>query len=165
MYVLVSLGIVMQTPIDMIVAAASYFLVGAIVGLFSRLRTESEAERAIEDFGLSSARLIHRPLFSGLAAISGVVLIGMLSGPLNSPLMPAGNVVGAGQAGPAAVAAQVVPLDHIFDLQKYPFGLILAALFGLTPSLLIRRLEQETDKYKIDLKSTASSARAEPPAK
>ena len=161
MYVLVSLGIVMQTPIDMIVAAASYFLVGAIVGLFSRLRTESEAERAIEDFGLSSARLIHRPLFSGLAAICGVVLIGMLSGPLNSPLVPAGNVVGP----VSGVPAQVVPLDHIFDLQKYPFGLILAALFGLTPSLLIRRLEQETDKYKIDLKSTASSARAEPPAK
>ncbi|GAC1642115.1 MAG: hypothetical protein NVS4B8_11010 [Herpetosiphon sp.] len=157
MYVIVCLAITMHAPVSMIVAAATYYLVGAIIGLFSRLRIESESETAVEDYGLSATRLVHRPLFSGLAAIGGVVLVAMLSGALTSSIVPAAGKMPT----PTAGANVLVPLGEIFDLDKYPFGLILSALFGFAPSLFVQRLEQEANKYRVDLKSSSSTARSQ----
>jgi hypothetical protein len=39
--------------------------------------------------------------------------------------------------------------------------LLVAAVFGLTPDLIIRRLEQQTEKYKADLESTQSTQSTE----
>ena len=45
-------------------------------------------------------------------------------------------------------------LTEIFASKS--FLLMVAAVFGLTPELLIRRLTQQADKYKEDLQSTES---------
>lgn len=42
-----------------------------------------------------------------------------------------------------------------------PSLLIIAAVFGLTPDLLIRRLTQQAEKYKGDLQSTETSQSTE----
>jgi hypothetical protein len=42
-----------------------------------------------------------------------------------------------------------------------PSLLLIAAIFGLTPDLIIRRLEQQTEKYKADLESTQSTQSTE----
>jgi hypothetical protein len=39
--------------------------------------------------------------------------------------------------------------------------LLVTAVFGLTPDLIIRRLEQQTEKYKADLESTQSTQSTE----
>jgi hypothetical protein len=125
---------------------AAFYIVGAIVGLFSRLGAEAEAEAAVEDYGLSRARLFHTPLFSGLAAVGGVVITLLLDNMLN----------GSGQTPQPAM-----PLADIFDLNQNRQGLVIAAVFGLTPSLLVRRLQEQTDTYKKELRSSeaASSSR------
>jgi hypothetical protein len=132
-------------------AAAAFYLVGGLVGLFRQLRTAASKDSATDDFGLSTARLVETPLFSGLAAIGGVVLTAMVAA-----VIPA--------TAPTAVSAlgKVPSLGQIFDVSKNPTGLIVAAVFGLAPSLLIARLEQRVDDYKSDLKSSEATDKAAP---
>lgn len=201
-------------PGDPIVAAAAIYLVGAVVGLFNRLYVESGDDAAGEDYGLSRARLLLTPMLSGVAAVGGVLITGMLSGALDvtavapSPILPptptvsgaaasatatpgavlpqpsggpstSGGPSGIANALPAAetsaspVAARppasggdasdrrgmVVPrvrltVGDIFSLQDYPFALVLAALFGLTPRAFLERLQRSSDQSRLDLKST-----------
>jgi len=76
-------------------AATVLYFVGALIGLVNRTRIDSESEEAIEDYGLSCARLINTPQFSGLAALGGVLLISALPTLINvesltgSPAQPA----------------------------------------------------------------------------
>lgn len=136
-YLLLVLAIRMQSEVEPpeVVAGTAFYLVGAIVGLFARLRTEARSDHAIEDFGLSTARLIHTPLLSGLAAIGGVALVVTLT-----------------EEGQWSA----VTMSDIFSLS--PYTLILAAVFGLTPGLLIDRLKQQTDEYKTDLRSSEATS-------
>ena len=55
-------------------AAIIFYFVGAIVGLFSRLYTESQSDSAIDDYGLTIARIAVIPIISGLAAVAEFVL-------------------------------------------------------------------------------------------
>jgi hypothetical protein len=130
-------------------SAAAFYLVGGLVGLFRQLRTAASRDSATDDFGLSTARLIETPLFSGLAAIGGVVLTAMVSA-----VIPA-------TAQKADVSLSKVPsLGQIFDVTTNPTGLIVAAVFGLAPSLLIARLQQRVDDYKADLTSSEATDKA-----
>lgn len=61
-------------------AATIFFLVGAVVGLFNRLLGDLDSDRVIEDYGLHKARLLHTPLYSGLAALGGILIIGDAAG-------------------------------------------------------------------------------------
>lgn len=124
-----------MATLRMLTAAALFFLIGAVVGLFNRLLGDIDSDQVIEDYGLSQARLVHTPLFSGLAAIGGVLIVAML---------------------PESNGAEL-NLDAAFDLARNPFGLVVAAVFGLTPRLLIDRLQSKTEQYKRDLKQTAAS--------
>jgi hypothetical protein len=146
-YVLVGFATLIDVPWQAVGSMATFYIVGAIIGLFSRLGAEAEAEAAVEDYGLSRARLFHTPLFSGLAAVGGVVITLSLY-----------NVLHVG--GPTQQPE--VPLVDIFDLNKNRQGLAIAAVFGLTPSLLVRRLQEQTDTYKQELSTSeaASSSRA-----
>ncbi len=45
-----------------------------MMGLFSRIYRESLTSTAVDDYGLTLARLIATPLLSGLAGVGGVVL-------------------------------------------------------------------------------------------
>jgi hypothetical protein len=139
-YVLLLVAILMGAHPATIVAATAFYLVGALVGLFSKLRADAQSDRAVEDYGLASVRLIFTPLFSGLAAIGGVVLINLL--PVQA------------QSTPADAMQGLINLTAVFSLTTNKFGLIVAAIFGLTPGLLIDRLLQSTDQYKAELQNT-----------
>jgi len=132
-----------------ITAAAAFYLVGGLVGLFRQLRTAASKDSATDDFGLSTARLIETPLFSGLAAIGGVVLTAMVAAVIPATAPKAGTALG-----------KVPSLGQIFDVTKNPTGLIVAAVFGLAPSLLIARLQQRVDDYQADLKSSEATDKA-----
>jgi hypothetical protein len=126
-------------------AAILFFLVGAIVGLFKQLHLDARAETATEDYGLTTARLVCTPCFSGLAALGGVVFMSLcvsVSAIAQSSSLPP-------DWGWAAV----------FTLTK-PTHFFVAAVFGLSPHMLITRLHQATEKYKTDLRSTTSSPSA-----
>jgi hypothetical protein len=143
---LLAFAVLVHAPVTNLIAAITFYLVGATVGLFNRLYLDANIETAIEDYGLARVRLWHTPLISGLAALGGVLIIPMLSVLVNS--------------GTAQGLSPVLPhLGNIFNLDDRPFGLVLAAIFGLSPTVLISRLQQEAEKYKADLKSTESPAR------
>ena len=138
---LLALAIFANTPNRTIVWVVTYFLVGAIVGLFARAQGEWSANTAVDDFGLSTARLIHTPWLSGLAAVGGVLVTSVLDGQL----------LNDGPGSPTLAAV----------FEQKPSLLIVAAVFGLTPDLIIRRLTQQVDKYKEDLQSTQSTQSTE----
>lgn len=138
-YGLLGLVILSHALITTIVAVTVFYLVGALIGLFKRLQSASASSLSIEDYGLSTALLVETAPFSGLAAIGGVLVTGLLGGALNH------------------TASTVTDLGSIFNLNVNQFGIVVAAIFGLTPSLLTANLQRATDQYKTDLKSTASS--------
>jgi hypothetical protein len=131
----VGLAVTFETDRHVLGIVAVFFLVGAVTGLFGRLRAESSAGPADDDYGLFEARLLATPLLSGLAAIGGVVVVSM-----------------------AEVLANVNPhLDwaSIFNLSDNARGLLAAAIFGLTPELLIGRLGKQTDETLKQLNDTS----------
>jgi hypothetical protein len=74
-YMLVIIAILANVlPINTIHAMVFYFL-GAIVGLFGRLFEERNADKVIDDYGLSMTRIIVTPLISGLAALVGILIL------------------------------------------------------------------------------------------
>jgi hypothetical protein len=171
---------------EAIIAAAAFFLVGAVVGLFDQLRRGSGTETAPEeDYGVTRARLLYIPLLSGLAAVGGVLVTAMLYGTLNNTIPP--NEAAAATPGATATAtvvatpgatvvveATVTPtpepegvreftpdvpaLDSVFDLQENRFSLLIAAVFGLTPGLLVERLQNQATRYTSELQSTSAQS-------
>ncbi len=140
-YSLLALAIFMNVPYYTIVWVVVYFLVGALAGLFARSQAEWTTDTAVDDFGLSTTRLLHVHWLSGLAAVGGVLVTSL-----------ADTLV-------AESGSSSSELTAIFASK--PFLLMVAAVFGLTPDLLIRRLTQQADKYKEDLQSTQSSQSTE----
>ena len=139
-YLVLGLAMVAGTSTRIITAAAAFFLVGATVGLFRHLRLASARDTQMEeDYGLATARLIQRPLFSGLAAVGGVILTALLP-----RLAPAGTTT----------TTSLTTLDQIFNLTNHAEYLVVAAVFGLTPSLLMAGLQRQAESYKADLKSS-----------
>lgn len=232
-------------------AATVFFLVGATIGLFSQLRAGVESNTRVDDYGLWHSRLVSTPIFSGLAAIGGVVLFAMVPKLLNAEAISpqtttptpiviatsvptgtlstattvsatetrlasatatseasatlAGQALGAGlslaQPGTitatsipsptstrspsptvTATAAQATPvpptpiptpvpgaaaaperlptLEQIFSLERNLFGLLVAATFGLVPSLIFSALQKQVNKYNLDIQSTEPQANA-----
>ncbi len=135
-YTLLGLAIFTDAPHETITWVITYFLIGALTGLFARAQADWNVDTAIDDFGLATARLLQVPWLSGLAAVGGVLITSVIDGSFaESPSKP--------------------ELVAIFDSRSILF--VVAAVFGLTPDLLLRRLHQQTDKYKDDLQSTQSS--------
>jgi hypothetical protein len=167
-YSMLALAILVGAERSAIIAAVAFFLMGAIVGLFAQLRSWSSGEGSggdEDDFGLAQARLLYAPLLSGLAGVGGVLVATMLYASINgSIILGAGNGTGnqtTGNSTSGSVEAIETPhLEQIFDLREDRFGLVLAAIFGLTPELLINRLQGQADKYKVDLQSTNVQTRA-----
>jgi hypothetical protein len=124
LYALVEFAIVADTGVETLKAATFFYLIGAIVGLFSRLYDQAKTDTSIDDFRLTEARLLAAPLYSGLAAIGGVVIVQRVI---------LGNI-------------------NLFDLNMA--NILIAAVFGLTPSLFTNAIQKEADQYKTDLKST-----------
>jgi hypothetical protein len=146
-FLLVALATLTGAKTHHLIAGATFFLVGAIVGLFNQLYLDARTEAATEDYGLATVRLLHTPLISGLAALGAVLIIPALS-----------VVVNSSNPGEARHALAVPGLTEIFDLGVRPFGLVLAAIFGMSPVVLISRLQQEAERYKAELKSSEASS-------
>jgi hypothetical protein len=148
-YALLALAVLVRTPPQAMIGAISFFLVGAVVGLFNRLYLDASVETATEDYGLSTARLMHTPVLCGIAALGGALIVPMLSAQINPD-------IAAGVSGQQTIVAPT--LESIFDVAQRPFSLVLAAVFGLAPGGLISRLQLEAERYKADLKSSEAPA-------
>lgn len=136
-YMLLMLAIIGGASPEAILWAGIYALVGASVGLFARSRAEATADTATDDFGLSTVRLLHTPIFSGLGAVLGVLVIQILDK----------HFLGVGSE-----STSVSVLKDIFS--NSPNLLVFAAVFGLVPDLVIQRLTQQAEEYREDLRST-----------
>ncbi len=77
-FALLATAVMCGAPRKQIIAATVFYLVGATVGLCNRLRNESQAVSAVLDYGLSAARRITLPLFSGLGALGGLLFVAYL---------------------------------------------------------------------------------------
>lgn len=135
---LVGLGVALDVGSTPIASASAFFLVGAAVGLFARLRIEGATETAVDDYGLFEARLLHAPLLSGLAAVGGVFL---------------------GAALPTVSGGDVGRLDlfRVFDLAANGRALVTAGIFGLAPELLVASVRKQVDAIKSDLNSSQAA--------
>ena len=87
------------------------------------------------DIGLEFVRLLTIPQLSGIAGVLGVVIT---------------------RLGGTATASGTPALAEVFSLADYPFGIVVAAVFGLTPGLLLARLREQTDEYKEELTRTGT---------
>ena len=150
-YILVDLAILVGVviPIGTLEQISVFYLLGAIVGLFSRMLNESNAKDAdiahMDDYGLTAARILVTPLLSGLAALVGVLLAAMLSIVLTTPL-------GQGTKNlPTFV-------ENIYNFNMYPQNLAFAAVFGYLPSLVIGLLKQQTNKIQSEIHSSSPSS-------
>jgi hypothetical protein len=132
LYWLLWFTIIADGPPGQLANAMFYFFIGAAVGLFGATYAESRTQHVVDDYGFSIDRLLTIPLISGVAALAGVVLFGLLNG---------------GAMGPQHVG-------QFFDPPIKSLSALAAATFGLTPGLLLDQLQGEANKYKTDLKST-----------
>ncbi len=155
-FALLALAVIDHAPATGVVAGIVFFQVGALVGLFNRLSQQASAGTMVEDYSLAWVRMILTPTLSGLAAIGGVVLTGMLT------LSGLTGLVQPGSSGGSASTVTLPVLADIFDLNKFRIGFLLALIFGGTPILISNRLQQLTDQYKNDLKSTEATSGATP---
>jgi hypothetical protein len=143
-FALLSAVLLMGATIPEIQAALIFYLVGSFTGMFGRLIIESQTDKAVDDYGLTVARIVVTPLIAGLAALAGVYLLAILSVNLLQ--------------SPAATGPTKIPtLDEIYSIAKNPQGLLSAAIFGLTPNLLISVVKQQADVVTTKLKNSSAS--------
>ena len=130
LYVLIEFTIItiskVEIGVPILEAATIFFFVGAIVGLFGRLYDQSKTDTSIDDFRLAASRLMAAPLYSGIAALGGVLIV-------QKAVLGSSN-------------AFVLNLSNI----------LIAAIFGLTPGLFTNAIQKEADQYKSDLSSTGA---------
>lgn len=93
-------------------AATVFYIIGAVAGLFARFYREANNNSAVDDYGLSMARLSATPLLSGLAGVGGVLISVLAYGILGGNTPPT--------------------IGQIFQISD-PRYLITAAIFGLAP--------------------------------
>jgi len=136
-YALLLIAIINGATARAVTAAASFYLVGGLAGLARRLQSAPAVHAAgQDDFGLANALLLHTPLFSGVAAIGGVVLTRI------------------------AADTDDLNLSGVFDVGGHPLSLVTAAIFGLTPALLITQLEKRAVDSQQELAQTTSGSGA-----
>jgi hypothetical protein len=109
------------------------YLIGAMSGLFVRFYSESQGGTSIDDFGLTTTRLVATPLLSGLAAIGGVLFTVILG----------------------SIAAQNAVPD-LFTLKQVQI-LLTAAVFGASPNLFIKGLQKQANEFESDLQSSKAA--------
>jgi len=91
-FALLALAVVNHAPRSAVVAGIVFFLVGALVGLFNRLAQQASTGTTTDDYSLAGVGLVLTPTLSGLAAVGGVALTGMLAWML-APTAPDTSVV------------------------------------------------------------------------
>jgi len=150
-YLLLGVAVVYGVPYEAIVAASAFFLVGALFGgLVNRLSSQADNEASnVEDFRFSEARLLLTPILSGLAAVGGVAATALGADVIASGLAEDGTG--------GAIAS--ISLGQAFDLatpERFAIGVVVAAIFGLSPERLMTRLNNQAEQSKIDLKNSSA---------
>ena len=135
-----------------IAAGVTFFLVAAVIGLFSRLVSLQGSGPAVNDYGLQVAQLLLIPTVSGLAGLGGVVLSAILFSTSFTSLV-------AASAARVSQPTQLPGLDMIFNLATNPAGIVFAAVFGFSPALLVSRIDNLAATYKSAIKSTETMSR------
>jgi len=147
-HILLCVAILAMTPANgstpanrgTIIAAVAYYMVGAIAGLFVRISRASTANIAVDDYGLTFAQIISRPLYSGLAGLGGVLI--------SSTVLSIGSLAGLNT------------IQSIFTIDRPEF-LIIAAAFGLAPSLIPNQfaggLQNQTNRFLSALSMSKTS--------
>lgn len=154
-YVLFCFAIIAGASTVAITAATVFYLVGALVGLFSRLYDETKVDNASDDYNLTLARIIVTPVLSGIAGVVGVLLTTMLSLTLLKSALPQTSI--PQNLGPAAPQ---LGLEDSFNLQRNSLGILIAAAFALTPNLLINTLKKKANDFTDQLRYTGASDQA-----
>ena len=149
-YVLLGLAVISGAGPRAIVAATAFYLVGALVGLINRLRAQAAEVAGVEDYGLTSARLALTPMLSGLAGVGGVIATAVGAQVLGASLVNPGD----SNAGNISATPALLDLDQTFDLTQSAIGIVIAAIFGLSPERLVSRLNNQAEQSKIDLKNS-----------
>ncbi len=139
-YGLLILALLLRVPRDSIAAGCVFFFVGALVGLVAQVRSDARRNEAVEDYGLTSARLYQTVLASGLAGVAGVLLMPFVA-----------------EVASAASGAAGAELTTVFNVALNPGQLILAAIFGLSPQIIFDRLTASADQYKAQLSTTQAA--------
>lgn len=140
----VALLLVARPDAKQVLGGTIYFLVGAMVAVFNQLRTQSALDNAVEDYGLGLARLVIVPVVAGVAALLGVVVLAELHVQVNG--------IAVSPGGPQSGDISLGTLFTLTDTNVA--GLLAAAIFGLTPGLLIDYLSNSTKKLQDGLKSS-----------
>ena len=135
-----------------IAAGVTFFLVAAVIGLFSRLVSRQGSGPAVNDYGLQVAQLLLIPTVSGLAGLVGVVLSAILFSTSFTSLV-------AASAARVSQPTQLPGLDMIFNLATNPAGIVFAAVFGFSPALLVSRIDNLVATYKSAITSTETMSR------
>src|SRR5207253_598830 len=116
-------------------AATAFYFTGATIGLFNRLYADwkTRIDSTESDYNLAIYELLGVPLLSGVAAVFGVLLTSAAS------VGHAGTTTGTG-------------LPEIFEFIRHPLNLVTASIFGLTPGLVLDRVNGKVTAQK-DLNS------------
>jgi hypothetical protein len=142
-YALIAVALTAGARASSILIAMALYLIGAVIGVFSRLYRQRSTSTMVEDYGLSTARLLTLPVYSGLAGVGGVLLYGLTA-----------SLTGiAGSSGPHAPPN----IDSVLDIAANPFSVVVAAAFGATPDILLQGLSATAEKYKSDITSTQTT--------
>jgi hypothetical protein len=140
-YAVFCLAMVGRVTTGSVVALTALFLTGAIVGIFNWLVVMLTSDTVIPDYGLSYTRLLATPTLAGLAAIGGVFITNVIfSTHLGtvSPTLPATSLI-----------------EPLFALT--PTNVIIAAIFWLTPRLVISVLQKHSYHYISEIKSALAT--------
>jgi hypothetical protein len=152
-YVALVAAMLLGVSVPNLVAGIAFYLVGAIVGLFNRLRIQSNRGSATEDHGLFLIGLVVAPLLSGIAGVAGVFLVTATA----ALVAPAGGAPTTDQTPPDL--AQLVATTY--DLGRSQIGLLTAAVFGFAPAQLTTALQKHTDRIQRDLDMSEPSGGSE----
>jgi hypothetical protein len=137
LYVLLQITLLSEIQPLVLVEVTLIYFVGALVGLCTFLYDYSRSSRfgipPIHGPSFIAPNLLITPLLSGNAAIGGTVIIH--------------SIVLSIQGGSLATT-------NLFPLN--PFTFLVAAIFGLTPNLILKPLQKRINQYQASLKSTES---------
>ena len=133
-YILLCIVILWNGTTSAIGTAATYYMIGAVTGLFVSFYNETNAKNApSDDYGLLLSRLIATPLLSGLAGIGGVVITATLI-----------NLGGGKTPDLGAIFNGSITIDYM----------LACAVFGYAPNLIIGNLQQRALKFSTDLQNS-----------